>query len=116
LPERPRLFLDTRTTNSTSYVTLLDAKIMEDAKGISYFSIGIDPDPNALYELHISKVLDAVELELTAMWGFELAHLTNGVYKGFEAGDHILVKHKSTDSAITIKTGITLAMNEVIGC
>jgi len=108
--------LDTKTTNSTSYVALLDAKIMEDAKGLSYFSLAIDPDPSARYEIHVGKIMDVVDLELTAMWGVTLEHLSAGVYKGFDAGDRIVVRHKSTDGAITIKSGITLAMNEVVGC
>jgi len=116
MPERPRLFLDTKETNSISYVELLAAEISMNAKGLSFFSLAIDPDPNARYEIHISRILDAVDLELTAMWGVTFEHLTSGVYQGFSAGDKIVVRHKSVNAAITVKTGITLAMNEVTGC
>lgn len=112
--ERPRLFLDTRETDSTEYVELLDAKISEDVKGLSSFSLAIDPDPNALYEMHITRLIDVVDLELTAIWQVTLAHLTSGVYMGFLAADHIVVRHKTTDAAITVKTGITCAFNEVV--
>ena len=112
--ERPRLFLDTRETDSTEYVELLDAKISEDVIGLSFFSLAIDPDPNAVYEIHITRVLDAVNLELTAIWQVTFAHLTNGVYTAFKATDHIVVRHKTTDAAITVKSGITCAFNEVV--
>lgn len=112
--ERPRLFLQTKETNETEYQELLKAKISEDAKGLSYFSLAIDPDPNALYEMHIPRLLDVVDIELTAIWSVIFQHLTNGVYQGFRAADKILVKHKTTDGAVTVKTGITLAFNEVI--
>jgi len=112
--ERPRLWLDTKETDQTTYQSLLDAKISEDVMGLSFFSLAIDPDPNALYEIHITRVFDGVELELTAIWQVTFAHLTQGVYTAFKAADHIIVKHKSTDAAVTVKSGITCAFNEVI--
>ena len=112
--ERARLFLDTKETDSTEYVELLDAKISEDVEGLSFFSLAIDPDPNALYEIHITRVFDGVNLELTAIWQVTFAHLTSGVYTAFKATDHIIVKHKSIEAATTVKSGITCAFNEVI--
>ena len=112
--ERPRLFIQTEETNETDYVELLDAKISEDVKGLAFFSLSIDPDPDARYEIHISKILDEVELELTAIWSVQFAHLTSGVYTAFKATDHIIIRHKSTDAAVTVKSGVTAAFNEVV--
>ena len=112
--ERPRLFLDSKETDSTEYVLLLDAKISEDVRGLSFFSLAIDPDPNALYEIHITRVIDAVDVELGAVWSVVFAHLTNGVYTAFKAADHIIVRHKTTEPPTPVKTGITCAFNEVI--
>jgi len=114
MPERPRLFLDTKTTSSTTYVELLSVEVARNAKGVSFLSLSIDPDPNALYEVHIGKVIDITELEMTAMWNVLLEHLTSGVYQGLDAGDPIVVKHRSINAAITVKSGITLAFNEVV--
>ena len=112
--ERPRMLLDTKETNSTTYVDLASVKISDDAKGISYFVLSIDPDPNALYRIIIAKILDTVDLEVTAIWTVTFPHLTSGVYQGFRAGDTILIRHRTTNGAITVKSGISLAFNEVV--
>jgi hypothetical protein len=112
--ERPRVFLDTKTTNSTSYDTIFEVMISQDARGLSFFSLAIDPDPNALYRILIGNMLNVVEVELSAVWSLQLPHLTSGVYEGFRAGDRILVQHRSKSSTVTVKTGATLAFNEVI--
>jgi len=111
--ERPRTFLDTRTTSSTSYVDLLVLKISNDAKGVSYFVLSIDPDPNALYQILVAKILQQNDLELTAIWTTTLPHLTKGVYEGLNAGDDIVIRHKSATGA-AVKSGISLEMNEVV--
>jgi hypothetical protein len=113
--ERPRFFLDTKATNSTSYETILDVQLSNDIEGLSYFSLAVDPDPKALYRILIGRILNVVEVELTAVWSLELPHLTSGVYLGFDAGDRILIQHRSTDPTVTVKTGATLAFNEVVG-
>jgi len=113
LPERPRMFLDTRTTASTDYVELLTVEISNNAKGVSYFVLSIDPDPNALYQITIARMLSVNDLELTAIWTVSLPHLTAGVYEGFNAGDKIIVRHKSTNAAVTVKSGISCEFNEV---
>lgn len=112
--ERPRMALTTKTTQSTSYETILDMLISTDALGISYFTLAIDPDPNARYRILIGKLMNVVELELTAVWQLSLPHLTQGIYDGFKAGDEILIQHKTTSAAIEVKTGATLEFNEVI--
>jgi len=111
--ERPRMFLDTKTTSSTSYEDLLVVKISPDAKGLSYFCLSIDPDPKALYQITIARLLNQNDLELTAIWTVELNHLTSGVYEGLNAGDTIMVRQRSIDGT-SVKTGITLEMNEVV--
>jgi len=113
LPERPRIFLDTKTTDSTEYAELLLVEISSNAKGLSYFVLSIDPDPNALYQIQIARLLTQNDLELTAIWTVSLPHLTSGVYEGFNAGDKIVVRHRSTNAAITVKSGISCEFNEV---
>jgi len=113
LPERPRMFLDTRTTASTEYVELLTVEISSNAKGVSYFVLSIDPDPNALYQIVIARMLNVNDLELTAIWTVSLPHLTAGVYEGFDAGDKIMIRHKTINAAITVKSGISCEFNEV---
>jgi len=113
MPERPRTFLNTLSTSSTSYVDLLATKISEDAKGLCYFVLSIDPDPNALYQIIIARMLNANDLELTAIWSVTLPHLTSGVYQGLNAGDQIIIRHKSATGA-SVKTGISLEFNEVV--
>jgi hypothetical protein len=76
--------------------------------------LSIDPDPDALYRIIIGKIMNVVELEITSIWTLELPHLTEGVYAGFHRGDRILIQHRSTSSNITVKSGVTLAFNEVI--
>ena len=113
--ERPRIFLKTVTTNETDYSTIVDIAISHDARGISYFSMAIDPDPKALYLIIIGNFLYEIDLELTAVWKLELPHLTFGIYSGFKAGDRIIVKHKTTDPNTAVKSSATVAFNEVIG-
>jgi len=112
--ERPRIFLDTRTTNQTTYQELLKLQISPDASGISYFVLSIDPDPNALYHIIIANSLNTNDLELTAIWTVALPHLTKGVYEGFHAGDNIIIRHKAI-TGFTVKSGISLEMSEVVG-
>lgn len=112
--ERPRMFLDTKTTTSTSYVDLLVTKISNDAKGVCYFVLSIDPDPNALYQIMVARLLNENDLELTAIWTTTLPHLTKGVYEGFQAGDDIVVRHKTIDAAKEVKSGVSLEFNEVV--
>jgi len=111
--ERPRLFLDTKTTNSTDYVDLVSLQISGNAKGVSYLVLSIDPDPNALYQILIARMLNQNDLELTAIWQTVLPHLTKGVYEGLNAGDNIQVRHKSV-SGVAIKSAISLELNEVV--
>jgi len=111
--ERPRTFLNTLTTSSTTYVDLLTTKISEDAKGLCYFVLSIDPDPNALYQIIIARMLNTNDLELTAIWSVTLPHLTSGVYQGLMAGDQIIIRHKSATGA-SVKTGISLEFSEVV--
>jgi len=113
MPERPRFYLITSTTNNVNYETILDVGISTDARGISYFTIAMDPDPNALYRITIGSIMTVNELELTAVWSLELPHLTSGVYMGFRPGDRIVIQHRSPNATL-IKTGVTLAFNEVV--
>lgn len=113
--ERPRIFLDTKTTNSTDYVDIVKIQISKDAKGVNYFILAIDPDPNALYQILISHLLEVTDLELTAIWQLVLPHLPDGrVYTGFKSGDRIIIRHKSRDATITVKTGFTMQFIEVV--
>jgi len=112
--ERPRVFLGTRTTNKTDYEVLVEVEISGDALGISYLTVAIDPDPNALYKIHLGRLMSVTELELTAVWSLLLPHLTYGYYTGFKPGDKILIAHRSKDPMTSIKTGYTLAFNEVV--
>jgi len=112
--ERPKVFLKTLSTNSTDYQDLVVVQISTDAQGVSFFVLSIDPDPDALYQILVANLLKEVDLEITAVWTLELAHLTCGVYKGFKAGDSIVVRHKSKSAAVTVKSGVSLAFNEVV--
>ncbi|MEM2197261.1 MAG: hypothetical protein QW290_09300 [Sulfolobales archaeon] len=112
--ERPRIFLDTKSTNSTTYVDLLRVQLSPDIKGVSYFILAIDPDPKALYRIMITRILNVIDLELTAIWQVSLPHLTSGVYEGFEPNDYIIVQHKSTDPTVIVKSGVALEFNEVV--
>jgi len=112
--ERPRIALVTLSTSSTTYVDLLNIEISKDALGVSYFVLSIDPDPKALYKIILARILETNDLEITAIWSVELPHITSGVYKGLKAGDKILIQHKTTDAAVTVKTGLALAFNEVV--
>lgn len=111
--ERPRLALETKTTTSTSYEDIVALKVSDNACGVSYFVLSIDPDPNALYQIIIAKMLHQNDLELTAIWTATLPHLTKGVYDGFLAGDSIIVRHKST-TGVSIKSSVSLEMSEVV--
>jgi len=112
--ERPRVFLGTKSTNKTDYESLVEVEISGDALGISYLTLAIDPDPNALYKVHLGRLMSVTELELTAVWSLLLPHLTFGYYAGLKPGDKILIAHRSKDPTITVKTGFTLAFNEVV--
>jgi hypothetical protein len=114
LLERPRVFLGTRSTNKTDYEVLVEAEVSGDALGLSYLTLAIDPDPNAFYKIHLGSLMSVTELELTAVWSLMLPHLTYGYYAGFKAGDKILIAHRSKDPTVTVKTGFTLAFNEVV--
>jgi len=92
---------------------LLVLKISNDAKGVCYFVLSIDPDPNALYQIIVTKILNQNNLELTAIWTTSLPHLTKGVYEGFHAGDDIVVRHKSATGA-EVKSAVSLELNEVV--
>jgi len=111
--ERPRMYLDTKSTSSTDYVDLLVLKVSNDAKGVCYFVLSIDPDPNALYQIIVTRLLNQSELELTAIWTSQLPHLTAGVYEGFSAGDDIVIRHKSKTGAV-VKSAVSLEFNEVV--
>jgi len=115
--ERPRIFLDTQSTTSREYVALLNVRISNDALGISYLTLAIDPDPNALYRIKIGKIFDVTDVELTAVWALELPHLTKGIYAGFGTGDPIFIAHRvkpTAPSETQIKTSFTCAFNEVV--
>jgi hypothetical protein len=81
--ERPRIFLGTFTTSSTNYEPLVDVRISDDALGISYLTMAIDPDPNALYKIIVGRVMSVNETELTAVWSLHLPHLTYGFMTAF---------------------------------
>jgi len=112
--QRPRLFLDTFSTNSTAYVDLVKTKISEDALGVNFFTLAIDPDANALYNIIIGNIYKKIDLEITAIFKLELPMLRQGLYQGFYALVPIQVQHKTTDPAITVKTGLTLSLVEVL--
>ncbi len=112
--ERPRAALQTKSTNSTDYQPIIRLQLSPDIIGISYLTLGVEPDPNALYKIKVGKILDVIDLELTAIWSLELPHLTEGVYAGFDPNDMIEVWHKSTSSTVTVKSGATCALNEVV--
>jgi hypothetical protein len=115
--ERPRIFLDTQVTSSYEYVAILNTRISNDALGISYLTLAIDPDPNALYRIKVGRIFDVTDIELTAVWSLILPHLTKGVYAGFRAGDPIFIAHRvrpTAPSETQIKTSFTCAFNEVI--
>ncbi|MEM1525130.1 MAG: hypothetical protein QW618_03200 [Nitrososphaerales archaeon] len=114
MPERPRLALETRSTNNTSYEDVIKLQLSPDIKGVSFLTLAIDPDPNARYRIIIARLLIVVDLELTAVWSISLPHLTSGVYEGFKPGDWIIIQHKSISSTVTVKTGATLQLNEVV--
>jgi hypothetical protein len=114
MPERPRLFLVTKEKAGATYEDVLIVEISPDAKGLSFFSLAVDPDPNARYEMHISNIYDCEDLELTAMWAVVFEHLTSGTYEGFKATDKIIIRHRSTDPNTTVKSCVTCAMSEVI--
>ena len=114
MPERPRIFLNTVSTGSTKYENVLDVTISSDALGISYLSLAIDPDPNALYRIIVGNLLSVVDIELTAIWGLELPHLTSGFYTMLKRGDKIIIQHKTKDPAVVVKTSATLVVNEVV--
>jgi len=114
LPERPRIFLTTTSTGSTKYENVLDVTISSDALGISYLSLAIDPDPNALYRIVIGSFFNVVDIELTAIWGLELPHLTSGFYPVLKRGDKIIIQHKTKDPTTIVKTSATLVVNEVV--
>jgi hypothetical protein len=114
MPERPRIFLNTISTGNTRYEDVLNVTISSDALGISYLSLAIDPDPNALYRIVIGSFFNVVDMELTAIWGLELPHLTSGFYSMLKRGDKIIIQHKTKDPAVLVKTSATLVINEVV--
>ena len=111
--ERPKFYLTTKTTDSTEYQIVLETEIAKDCKGVSFFTLAVDPDPNALYRIIVGKLMDVTELELTSIWSLNLPHLTTGVYKGLLPGDQIIVWHRSISPDLTVKTGVTCSFNEV---
>jgi hypothetical protein len=111
--ERSRSFLKTASTTSTTYVTIVEAEVSRDAKGVSYLSLGVDPDPNALYLIALGRLLNMYDLELTAIWNLLLPHLPDGMYLELRPGDKFLIQHKSA-TGVSVKTGLTLAFNEVV--
>ena len=112
--EKPRMFLLTARTNSTDYVDILNTTVSLNARGVSYFTLGIDPDPNALYQIKIGTLYEAFDLEIPALWTVEYPHLTKGFYLGFKPGDAIIIRHRSKDPAITVQTSLTMAFTEVM--
>ena len=112
--ERPRIFLLTKTTNSTDYEEVLSTTVSHDALGVSYFTLSVDPDPNALYQIIIGTIYNTAELEIRDIWTVELPHLTQGFYPGLGPGEAIIIRHRSKDPAITVETALTLAFTEVV--
>jgi len=112
--EKPRVFLLTTSTNSTDYVDVLNTTVSLNVRGVSYFSMSIDPDPNALYQIKIGKLYEAFDLKIPDIWTLELPHLTQGFYPGLNPGDAIIIRHRTKDPAITVETALTLAFTEVV--
>lgn len=112
--EKPRVFLLTTSTNSTDYVDVLNTMVSPNVRGVSFFSLSIDPDPNALYQIIIGNLYNSVELKIPDIWTLELPHLTQGFYLGLRPGDAIIIRHRTKDPAITVETALTLAFTEVV--
>lgn len=116
---KPVMALKNFQTNSTDYQEVLKIKISEECYGVNYLTLSIDPDPNALYKIIISKLMDPIiDLQLTSIWGITLPQLpilnNNAmVYEKILNGDEIKVYVKSINSSITVKTSVTLSMIEV---
>ncbi|MEM2185296.1 MAG: hypothetical protein QXO99_08495 [Candidatus Methanomethylicia archaeon] len=116
---KPVFALKNFQTNSTGYVEALKVKISEECYGVNYLTLSVDPDPNALYKIVISKLMDPIsDLQLSSIWGITLPQLPTlnnevMVYERLINGDEIKVYVKSINSSIVVKTSITLSMIEV---
>lgn len=111
--ERPRPFLVTPTTTSTAYVPCLSITVSNDAKGVSALDVGINPDPNALYQIIIGKIMNANELQIMVIWDLHMAHIDKGWYQGLTQGDVIQISHRSP-TGVSITSGVTVFLSEVV--
>lgn len=117
--QRPRPFLIQASTSSTTPVTLLSFQINNDVKGVSALYVGLNPDPNGMYNIQIGKVFNSAiqnptGISLNVIWQLIMAYIQDGWYAGITQGDTILIQHWSP-TGVSITSEATAFISEVLG-